>query len=93
MYQCDQQRIRKTQRNFGGGRMKNWLNKRYVLNGCSQPGRQWDGSEYIIQHGEIIRCIKTKWFTGALYKLESDGRILSIHNSIIDRYFDEITEV
>lgn len=64
--------------------------KKYILNGASQDGTQWDGSTYIIQPKEIVTQVTERLLRTNLYRVESDGRIVQIDSSIIDRYFTEI---
>lgn len=66
------------------------MKKQYILNGCSQNGYQWDGSVYEIPSKSIVILIHKRFIRDDLYKLKSDGRILAISQSIIDRYFVEI---
>jgi len=64
--------------------------KQYILNGASQSGVQWDGSEYVIEHSEIITQLTNRILRGNLFAVKSDGRIVKIDSSIIERYFTEI---
>lgn len=66
------------------------MGKQYILNGCSQNGYQWDGSVYEISPKSIVILIHKRLIRDNLYKLKSDGRILAIPESIINRYFSEI---
>ena len=61
--------------------------KKYLLGGASQNAAQWDGSRYIINHGELITLVKRRWLRDSLFRVESDGRIVQIGSDIIDRYF------
>ena len=61
--------------------------KKYLLGGASQNATQWDGSRYIINHGELITLVKRRWLRDSLFRVESDGRIVQIGSDIIDRYF------
>lgn len=66
------------------------MEKQYILNGCSQNVYQWDGSLYEILPKATVILIRKRLIRDNLYKLKSDGRILAIPESIIDRYFVEI---
>lgn len=61
--------------------------KKYLLGGASQNAAQWDGSRYIINHGELLTLVKRRWLRDSLFRVESDGRIVQIGSDIIDRYF------
>lgn len=63
--------------------------KQYILNGACQNATQWDGSDYKIQHGEIITQVKNRKIRDDLFRIESDKRIVQINQSILERYFDE----
>lgn len=63
--------------------------KRYILNGACQRSNQWDGSEYTIQHGEIITQVTNRKIRENLFRIESDKRIVRINLSTLERYFDE----
>ena len=65
------------------------MEKQYILNGCSQSGYQWDGSLYEISPKATVILIRKRLIRDNLYKLKSDGRILAIPESIINRYFVE----
>jgi hypothetical protein len=65
------------------------MEKQYILNGCSQNGYQWDGSLYEISPKATVILIRKRLIRDNLYKLKSDGRILAIPESIINRYFVE----
>lgn len=62
------------------------MGKQYILNGCSQNGYQWDGSLYEISPKATVILIRKRLIRDNLYKLKSDGRILAIPESIINRY-------
>lgn len=64
--------------------------KRYILDGASQSGIQWDGSKYVIQSQEIVSQVTNRFFRDNLFRVESDGRIVEISESIIERYFTEV---
>lgn len=64
--------------------------KKYILNGASQDGTQWDGSRYVIQSKEIVTQVTNRIIRDNLYRVESDKRIVCIGSDIIDRYFTEI---
>lgn len=64
--------------------------KKYVLNGASQTASQWDGSNYIIQPKEIVTQVTCRRIRDNLYRIKSDGRVVQIPESIIERYFTEI---
>lgn len=63
--------------------------KQYILNGACQNATQWDGSDYKIQHGEIITQVTKRKIRDDLFRIESDKRIVQINQSILERYFDE----
>ena len=63
--------------------------KQYILNGACQNPTQWDGSDYKIQHGEIITQVTNRKIRDDLFRIESDKRIVQINQSILERYFDE----
>lgn len=63
--------------------------KQYILNGAHQEATQWDGSDYKIQHGEIITQVTNRKIRDDLFRIESDKRIVQINQSILERYFDE----
>lgn len=63
--------------------------KQYILNGACQNSIQWDGSEYTIQHGEIITQVTNRKIRDDLFRIESDKRIVQINLSVLQRYFDE----
>lgn len=63
--------------------------KRYILNGACQEATQWDGSDYKIQHGEIITRVTNRKIRDNLFRVESDKRIVQVSQSILERYFDE----
>lgn len=65
------------------------MGKQYILNGCSQNGYQWDGSLYEISPKATVMLVRKRLIRDNLYKLKSDGRILAIPESIINRYFVE----
>lgn len=65
------------------------MNK-YILDGASQDGVQWDGSRYIIQPKEVVVQVTDRIIRDNLYRIESDRRIVRIGSDIIDRYFTEI---
>ena len=75
--------------NYNLGEQKK-MEKQYILNGCSQNGYQWDGSLYEISPKATVILIRKRLIRDNLYKLKSDGRILAIPESIINRYFVEI---
>lgn len=62
--------------------------KQYILNGACQEATQWDGSDYKIQHGEIITQVTNRKIRDDLFRIESDKRIVQINQSILERYFD-----
>lgn len=64
--------------------------KKYILNGASQDGTQWDGSRYIIQHKEVVTQLTDRLIRTNLYRVESDRRVVQVPESIIARYFTEI---
>lgn len=64
--------------------------KRYILDGASQSGIQWDGSEYVIQPQEIVLQITNRFLRDNLFRVESDCRVVKISESIIERYFTEV---
>lgn len=64
--------------------------RQYVLNGASQTGVQWDGSKYVINPGEIVIKLTKRILCKNLYMVKSDGRIITINDSIIKRYFTEV---
>lgn len=64
--------------------------KKYILNGASQDGAQWDGSRYVIHPRAVITQVTNRIIRDNLYRIESDGRIVRIGSDIIDRYFTEI---
>lgn len=64
--------------------------KKYILNGASQDGTQWDGSRYVIHPRAVITQVTNRIIRDNLYRIESDGRIVRIGSDIIDRYFTEI---
>lgn len=72
--------------------MNNDIGTQYILNGASQYGFQWDGSAFDIQSTETITRIKKRLFRNDLFQVESDGRIVEIHKSIVNRYFKEVEE-
>ena len=72
--------------------MSNEVATQYILNGASQYGFQWDGSTFDIQSKETITRVKKRLFRNDLFKVESDGRIVEIHKSIVNRYFKEMEE-
>ena len=72
--------------------MKFKVGAQYILNGASQYGLQWDGSTTDIQSKETITRVKRRLFRSDLFRVESDGRIVEIHKSIINRYFKELEE-
>ena len=63
---------------------------KYILDGASQQGVQWDGSTYTINSHEIVTQVTNRIIRDNLYCVESDKRVISINNSIIDRYFVKI---
>lgn len=63
--------------------------KKYILNGACQNSRQWDGSDYKIETGEIVTQLTNRKIRENLFRVESDKRIVMISQSILDRYFDE----
>lgn len=60
---------------------------RYGLIGACQTAQQWDGSAYQMKNGTIVTLVKKRIFADNLYKVERDGRIVTIADSIIERYF------
>lgn len=70
--------------------MKRKYGQAYKLNGASQWGLQWDKTNYLIEHGEIVRRVSVRLFFDDLFSVNSDGKIISINESIIERYFDKI---
>lgn len=72
--------------------MKFKVGAQYILNGASQCGFQWDGSTIDIQSKETITRVRKRLFRNDLFQVESDGRIVEIHKSIVNRYFKEVEE-
>ena len=70
--------------------MQKGYGERYKLAGASQYGMQWDKTQYIIQSDEIVERITTRLIRSDLFRVDSDGRIVKIDESIIDRYFEKI---
>ena len=70
--------------------MKFKVGAQYILNGASQYGLQWDGSTTDIQSKETITRVRKRLFGNDLFRVESDGRIVEVHKSIINRYFREV---
>lgn len=64
--------------------------KKYILDGASQQGTQWDNSIYTIKYHEIVTQVTNHIVRDNLYRIESDKRIVRINSDIIDRYFVEI---
>ena len=64
----------------------------HILTGASQYAFQWDGSTIDIQSKETITRVKRRLFRSDLFRVESDGRIVEIHKSIINRYFKELEQ-
>ena len=62
--------------------------KQHILNGACQEATQWDGSDYKIQHGEIITQVTNRKVRDNLFRVESDKRIVQVSQSILERYFD-----
>ena len=62
--------------------------KQYILNGACQESTQWDGSDYKIQHGEIITQVTNRKVRDNLFRVESDKRIVRVSQIILERYFD-----
>lgn len=63
------------------------IGTQYILNGASQCGSQWDGSIIDIKSKDTITRVRKRLFRNDLFRVESDGRIVGIHKSIINRYF------
>ena len=72
--------------------MKYKVGEKYILNGASQYGFQWDGSTFDIQPKEAITRVRKRLFRNDLFRAENDGRIVEIHKSIINRHFREVEE-
>lgn len=64
--------------------------QRYKLNGASQYGKQWDKTNYLIEHGEIVERAVLRVFRDDLFRVDSNGVVISIDESIIERYFDKL---
>ena len=70
--------------------MKFKVGTQYILNGASQYCLQWDCSTTDIKSKETITRVKRRLFRSDLFRVESDGRIVEVHKSIINRYFREV---
>lgn len=63
---------------------------RYELIGVCQTAQQWDGSDYQVKNGTIVTLVKKRIIADDLYRVERDGRIIAIPESIIERYFEDL---